>query len=280
MNLDDLDHWLAQRNLGGHWNRAAPEGAMRPFLWKWSDIYQGLMWANDLVPMEKTGRRTITLKNPALKSGMTPTIHMSVQSVLPGEVATAHRHNFSAMRFILNGSPKAFTVVEGERIPMEKGDFLTTPNWTWHDHYNGSDEPVYWLDGLDVRLTGIGARLYEDYSRDQQPVERPANYTATILGHARPNWMKANASRKRRRSLRRNLAYLRPSGARGCNVPDLFLRHSTAEGRREDQDPSAQQQYDLLRISRNRRYAGGERKAGVERRRCFRHTCVVLASPQ
>src|SRR4030095_45124 len=76
MNLNELDAWLAERNLGGHWSRHGDQGVVRPFLWKWSDIYQGLMWANELVPMEKTGRRTITLKNPGLKVGMTPTIHM------------------------------------------------------------------------------------------------------------------------------------------------------------------------------------------------------------
>jgi 1-hydroxy-2-naphthoate dioxygenase len=190
MNLKELEDWLAERNLGGHWNRRAEQGAIQPFLWKWSEIYQGLMWANELVPMEKTGRRTITLKNPGLKAGMTHTIHMSVQCVLPGEIATAHRHNFSAIRFILKGSPKAFTVVEGERLPMQEGDFMTTPNWTWHDHYNGSDEPVYWLDGLDVRLTGIGARLYEEYPREQQPVERPKNYSQRLFGHVRPTWIK------------------------------------------------------------------------------------------
>ena len=151
------------------------------------------MWANELVPMEKTGRRTITLKNPGLKVGMTQTIHMSVQCVLPEEIASAHRHNFSAIRFILKGSMKAYTVVEGEQLPMLEGDFLTTPHWTWHDHYNGSDAPVYWLDGLDVRLTGIGARMYEDYpQRAAARVERPKNYSAKIFGHARPSWLKAD----------------------------------------------------------------------------------------
>ena len=194
MNLSELDQWLAERNLGGHWNRHSDTGVIRPFLWRWSDIFQGLMWANELVPMQKTGRRTITLKNPGLKVGMTHTIHMSVQCVLPGEIASAHRHNFSAIRFILKGSPKAYTVVEGEQLPMQEGDFLTTPNWTWHDHYNGADEPVYWLDGLDVRLSGIGARLYEEYSQDQQPVERPQNYSAKIFGHVRPTWIKIEHS--------------------------------------------------------------------------------------
>jgi gentisate 1,2-dioxygenase len=75
---------------------------------------------------------------------------------------------------------------------MEEGDFLTTPHWTWHDHYNGSKEPVYWLDGLDVRLTGIGARMYEDYPQEQQQVEHPKNYSARLFGHARPTWLKSD----------------------------------------------------------------------------------------
>ena len=191
MELADLNQWLAERNLGGHWTRVPTQGEFKPYLWKWKDIHEGLMMANDLVPMEKTGRRTITLKNPGLKVRMTNTIHISVQCVLPGEIATAHRHLAAAMRFVLKGSPKAHTVVEGEKFPMLEGDFITTPNWTWHDHYNSSDEPVYWLDGLDVRLIAIGEHLREEYSKEQQPIERPLNYSFRTLGQARPSWIKS-----------------------------------------------------------------------------------------
>jgi len=76
MKLNELDQWLAERNLGGHRNRQSDQSLARPFLWKWSDIYQGLMWANELVPIEKTGRRTIIPRNLGLKVGMTPTIHI------------------------------------------------------------------------------------------------------------------------------------------------------------------------------------------------------------
>jgi len=37
----------------------------------------------------------------------------------------------------------AYTAVNGERTNMERGDFVITPSWTWHDQY-GSD-PVIWL---------------------------------------------------------------------------------------------------------------------------------------
>ena len=41
---------------------------------------------------------------------------------------------------------------EGERFSMEEGDLILTPNWSWHDHFNGSKQPIIWLEGLDGPL--------------------------------------------------------------------------------------------------------------------------------
>lgn len=189
MDLADLDRWLAERNMNGHWSRERGGVEFKPYLWKWADIYQGLMMATELVPMDKTGRRTVQLRNPNLGGRMTNTIHISVQCVLPGEIASAHRHNAAAIRFVVKSLPGAFTVVEGEPLPMEEGDLITTPNWTWHDHYNSAKEPVIWLDGLDVRLVSMGRMFGENFPRDQQPIERPVGYSAHTLGLARPSWI-------------------------------------------------------------------------------------------
>ncbi|MCH8055082.1 MAG: cupin domain-containing protein [Deltaproteobacteria bacterium] len=195
MQVSDLDRWLAERNLNGHWNRQARIPRIRPYLWKWADIYEGLQRAGELVPMDQTGRRTIQLRNPSLPGGMTHTIHLSVQMVKPGEIARAHRHVAGAIRYVIKGSPHGCTIVEGERFTMEEGDLITTPNWTWHDHYNGSDEPIIWLDGLDVRLVSyFGAQFQENFVQDQQPVEKPDGYSSKILGKARPTWMKRSFS--------------------------------------------------------------------------------------
>jgi gentisate 1,2-dioxygenase len=35
---------------------------------------------------------------------------------------------------------------------MQPGDFIITPHWTWHDHGNEGDQPVTWLDGLDIPM--------------------------------------------------------------------------------------------------------------------------------
>jgi len=190
-NVSGLDEWLKERHLNGHWRGMGERPEFRPYLWKWADIYDGLMKATELVPMDDTPRRTIQLRNPSLGDRMSSTIHMSVQCVMPGEIAKAHRHTAAAVRFVIQGEPGADTVVEGEPFPMRSGDLITTPNWTWHDHYNRSDEPVIWLDGLDSRLVSIGQGLQENFPQDQQPIERPAGYSAQTLGRARPSWLQS-----------------------------------------------------------------------------------------
>jgi gentisate 1,2-dioxygenase len=77
------------------------------------------------------------------------------------------------VRFVIEGAG-AFTSVEGEPATMERGDFLTTPNWTWHDHGNRSEEPMIWLDGLDIPLvTRLAAVFYEEYADTAGQEVRP-----------------------------------------------------------------------------------------------------------
>ena len=92
---------LAERHMQGHWKHMARVPEAKPYLWRWEDIHAGLMKATEVVPMSDTPRRTIQLKNPSLGDRMTNTIHISVQCVMPGEIATAHRHNAAAIRFVV-----------------------------------------------------------------------------------------------------------------------------------------------------------------------------------
>src|SRR5438552_3953461 len=111
--------------------------------------------------------------------------------VMPGEVAKAHRHTAAAIRFVIQGVEGAYTVVEGEPVPMRTGDLITTPNWTWHDHYNEGDQPVMWIDGLDVRMVGIGKMLGEPFTQDQQPRTSPVGFSGKTLGHVKPTFIKS-----------------------------------------------------------------------------------------
>jgi gentisate 1,2-dioxygenase len=101
---------------------------------------------------------------------------------MPGEVAPAHRHTQSALRFIIEGSG-AYTAVDGERTTMQPGDFVITPAWTWHDHGNETDHPVAWLDGLDIPIVDLlNVGFFEGYPEDMFPVKRPEGDSTARYG--------------------------------------------------------------------------------------------------
>jgi gentisate 1,2-dioxygenase len=115
------------------------------------------------------------LMNPGLggQASITGSLFAGLQLIMPGEVAPAHRHTQSALRFIIEGHG-AYTAVDGERTAMEPGDFVITPSWTWHDHGNETSEPMVWLDGLDVQIVNLlNASFAEGYPDDTQPISRP-----------------------------------------------------------------------------------------------------------
>ena len=90
---------------------------------------------------------------------------------MPNETAPAHRHTAFAMRFIIEGHG-GFTAVQGERIKMERGDFILTPVWTWHDHGNDASGPMIWLDGLDLpQFQHFPVHFAEHYSEPRYPAK-------------------------------------------------------------------------------------------------------------
>jgi gentisate 1,2-dioxygenase len=127
------------------------------------------------ITAKEAERRVLILENPALRgtSQITNVLYAGIQLIMPGEVAPAHRHTQSALRFIVEGSG-AYTAVEGEKTLMQPGDFVITPSWTWHHHGNDSAEPMVWLDGLDIPMVmQFGSTFREDHRDDEAPVTRP-----------------------------------------------------------------------------------------------------------
>jgi gentisate 1,2-dioxygenase len=57
----------------------------------------------------------------------------------------------NALRFVMEGA-KGATIVDGKDCPMNTGDLVLTPAWTWHEHYHEGDSPIIWMDVLDVYL--------------------------------------------------------------------------------------------------------------------------------
>ena len=149
-----------------------PRPETRSMHWRWRDLQPLLERIGREVDLGAGGpRRTLRLQNAGLPFGTTHTFWCSIQVILPGEVATAHRHSASALRFIMKGSG-AWTTVDGECYPMNEGDLVLTPPGTWHDHEHKGSEPMVWLDVLDISLMrALQATFFEPYATDVQPVD-------------------------------------------------------------------------------------------------------------
>lgn len=193
-SLEALNNDMAQKNLGGHWQLGFesyapyPETTVQPYLWKWRDVYESLMRAVDVVNMDQAERRTVRLLNPALRErqATTHTLHVSFQCVKAGEHARTHRHTAAALRFVLKGQG-AYTTVDGQKCAMAEGDLILTPQLSWHDHTNGSQQPIIWLDGLDIPLVqSLQQLLFEPYPQDAQPIQKTSDEVAFLYGRLRP----------------------------------------------------------------------------------------------
>ena len=152
-----------------------PQPRCVPAIWRYSQVRPFVMEACMQITTEEAERRVMVLENPGLPgaSRITDSLFAGLQIILPGEIAPAHRHVASALRFIIEGRD-AFTVVAGEKTMMVPGDFVITPSMTWHDHGNVGSGPMVWLDGLDMHIVNLfAAGFREGYSERMQPIHRP-----------------------------------------------------------------------------------------------------------
>ncbi|MDH4189164.1 MAG: gentisate 1,2-dioxygenase [Betaproteobacteria bacterium] len=176
----DLYRRMDSENLAPLWEvlhslvPPAPQTPCVPALWNYRKVRPFIMEGGELISEKEAVRRVLILENPGLRgqSAVTRSLYAGLQLILPGEIAPSHRHSQSALRFVVEGSG-AYTAVEGERTTMHPGDFIITPSWTWHDHGNPGNEPVVWMDGLDVQIVQLfDAQFMENYPEEVQPVFR------------------------------------------------------------------------------------------------------------
>jgi gentisate 1,2-dioxygenase len=164
---------------------ALPNTPCQPYLWNWATVWPWLQESGQLISAREAERRVLVLENPGLRgrTRITHSLYAGLQLILPGEVAPAHRHSQSALRFILHGDG-AYTAVDGEKVTMHPGDFVITPSWTFHDHGNHSQGPMVWLDGLDLPIVELlDAQFREDGAQDAQEIERSAGTNLARFGN-------------------------------------------------------------------------------------------------
>ena len=170
-----------------------------PYLWSYTEARPYLMESGGLITAKEAERRVLVLENPSLRghSSITHTLYAGWQLVLPGEVAPCHRHAQSALRLIVEGSG-AYTSVNGERAFMERGDFIVTGPWDWHDHGNDTTDAIVWLDGLDIPMVKFfDASFVERYPDEIFPEKRPSGDNTARYGN---NMMPVGFSSSQRHS--------------------------------------------------------------------------------
>ncbi|MEO5677927.1 MAG: cupin domain-containing protein [Usitatibacter sp.] len=146
-----------------------------PYRWKYAAVRPHVLESAEHITAAEAERRVLILENPALRgsSQITSTLYAGLQLIMPGEVAPAHRHTQSALRFIVEGGG-AYTTVDDEKVLMEPGDFVITPPWRWHLHGNESLAPMVWLDGLDIPMAAhFNGTFREDHGERRPETPRP-----------------------------------------------------------------------------------------------------------
>jgi gentisate 1,2-dioxygenase len=181
---------LRPENLAPLWEVLAalvtptPRTPAIPAAWSFDRIKPMLMEAGELITAAEAERRVLILENPAMpgQSRTTQTLYAGLQLILPREVAPAHRHTQNALRFIMDGDG-AFTALDGERAYMHRHDLILTPGLLWHDHGNETEQPMIWLDGLDIPLVQMLDGSFVEHRED-----RGAWPTSRQAGDARLRW--------------------------------------------------------------------------------------------
>jgi len=172
--LEELYRGFEEESLVPLWTEIgdlmpeSPRSRAVPHLWRWSALRELASRAGALVPVGRGGeRRAIALANPSLggRPFATPTLWAAIQYLMPGEDAPEHRHTQHAFRFVVEGEG-VWTVVGRDAVPMNRGDFLPQAGWNWHAHHNATDQPMAWIDGLDIPFQYLTEAQFFEFGRD------------------------------------------------------------------------------------------------------------------
>ncbi|MFD6162590.1 cupin domain-containing protein [Nocardia sp. NPDC060256] len=120
-----------------------PPGAARPVV----------VHAAELAPLPAD-----QVHNPTALSiaGRLPTVTFEIfrQTIPPALSSDMQRHHHETVHYVISGS--GHSEVEDDTESWATGDFIYTPPWTWHRHYNDSPtEPVEFLTIENSRLLGV-----------------------------------------------------------------------------------------------------------------------------
>lgn len=190
-HLDALYAELSAHDLQPLWRLRGlltpePVVATRPHVWPAETLTRLARRSGELVGIDRGGdRRVLACANPGLAGApyASSTMWAAVQYLGAGEVAPAHRHTPAALRFVLGGAG-VWTLVDGDPLHMSRGDLVLTPSMTFHEHHNPGDEPMTWMDILDLPMVaGLDAVFFEEGPSDEADTRAdPASTSERLYG--------------------------------------------------------------------------------------------------
>lgn len=84
----------------------------------------------------------------------TTTFELFHQTIPPGASSDMQRHHHETVHYVISGA--GHSQVEDDVASWSAGDFVYTPPWAWHRHWNDSAEhPVEFLTVEGSRLLGL-----------------------------------------------------------------------------------------------------------------------------
>ena len=197
---DMIGQWMFEPMLDAHIGGPKPRGIGH--VWRWDTARARLAEASRVLGSSGVGRCNLTFQNPGIQAqgprGTTHTLSAGFQVVRAQEVCWSHRHSMSALRFVVEGNPEAYTAVDGEPLHMGQFDLLLTPRFSWHDHHNPTESDVVWLDVLDIGLVGaLNQVFYENFGEASQPQRKDVADSQGLraANPLRPAWEATRRSR-------------------------------------------------------------------------------------
>ena len=81
----------------------------------------------------------------------TKSLELALQEIPVGGSSDMQRHTHESVHYVVSGT--GYSEIGARRVAWGAGDFVYTPVWVWHRHYNNGAEPVRMLLVENSRLT-------------------------------------------------------------------------------------------------------------------------------
>jgi len=140
------------------WLPPSRRRACLPAIWRYRDVRPHLMESGGLITAQEATRRVLMLMNPGLggEASITGSLFAGLQLIMPGEIAAAHRHSSRHCASSSRGTaPTPRSMANGPRCSRAiSSSPRPGPGRSRHE----TEEPMVWLDGLDIRSSSSWAR--------------------------------------------------------------------------------------------------------------------------